>query len=139
MGVTVGLTGEIVIDGVTLGETGVAVGDGLTGVAVSDGDTGDTVSDGDTGDTVIEGLTGVGDGDTCVDVTDGVTGVNEIVAVGVSDGVAVVEGVGVLINSNPNALDAPPPRIPINGLINYPNITCAANTAYCAFPVLTIA
>ena len=124
-----------------LGVTGDAVSDGLTGVGVTVGLTGETVTVavtlGETGDAVSDGLTGVGDGDTCVDVTDGVT--VKIVGVGVPEGVAVIEGVGVLINSNPNALDAPPPRIPINGLINYPNITCAANTEYCAFPVFTIA
>lgn len=69
-------------------------------------------------------------------------GVGVGVNVGVMDGVGVIVGVGVgvLINNNPYALDAPPPRIPISGLIlRYPNITCAANTANCAFPVLTIA
>jgi len=68
-------------------------------------------------------------------------GVGVGVCVGVIDGVGVIVGVGVgvLINNNPYALDAPPPRIPISGLIYYPKITCAANTANCAFPVLTIA
>lgn len=73
------------------------------------------------------------------------SGVNVGVGVGVNDGVIdgdgviVGVGVGVLMSNNPYALDAPPPRIPISGLIFYPNITCAAKTANCAFPVLTIA